>query len=313
MLRTLFEVAETQGGEQLATLATLAYAVGALLILWRALSPLLGGVLEAAAAQRGMHLGFSLACPACNGRTVVGSKCEHCGAPVILPVPVRTWAWLKAPGQLRRRPVAYGLAFLGSTAFVIVTVVGALSLGAFSPRGVLERLFFGIAAIAWAGAGFLLGRVVSLSRVGPLARARELVFGALALSLCFCAAVLAHLARPVEAKCVATLRAEGDAVVVGDQRLPAQNGEVNLEYQLVESPVLGTTFAVPLAFTAGQGSVRLHHEDLERWFLDATWQRAAVLEGRGFSVKRRSETFRIEPGARYEVRLGDREPQLKKL
>jgi hypothetical protein len=314
MLRTLFEAAEGQGGERLETLASLAYALGALFITWRALAPLLGGVFEAAAASAGVHRGFTVVCEACQGRSLLGAKCEKCNAELKLSMTVRAWARLNSPGRLRRSSVSFGVGVLASTVFVAATAIAVLSLHALSPHGTLERLFLGIAGVAWAGAAFLLSRTFSLTGIGPLTRARELLFGSGAFGVALLAAVLAQLARPQELKSLATLTADEGAVHVNGQKLPIDNGEVSLAYQLIESPALGVTMSVPLSLNGSAGNViPLEHEALEQWLLDATWQRAEALNGRGFAVKRRTEQFRVSPGHRYEVRLGEREPTLATL
>jgi hypothetical protein len=221
---------------------------------------------------------------------------------------------VKAPTQARSQGVAFVLGFVGSLAFVVVTLLGALSLNALSPAGALERLFLGVAAIAWAGAGFLLGRAFSFSRLGPFSRARELAFGSGALALTFLAALLAQAARPVQSREVAELKVEADAVVVDGARLAVANGEVGLQYQVVESPALGLVFAVPLALVGAEGSppLPLEHGTLEGWLLESSWKRAEALNGRGFSVKRRTETFKITAGSSYLLQLGEREPTLEK-
>jgi hypothetical protein len=314
MLRTLFEAAEGQGGERLETFASLAYALGALFIAWRALAPLLGGVFEAAAAGAGVHRGFTVICEACQARSLLGAKCEKCGADLKLSLPVRAWARLNSPGRLRRSSVSFGVGVLASSVFVAATAVATLSLHALSPHGTLERLFLGIAAVAWAGGAFLLSRTFSLTGIGPLTRARELLFGSGALGIALLAAVLAQLARPQEAKALATLTADEGSVHVNGQKLPIDNGEVALAYQVIESPALGLTMAVPLSLNGSAGNtVPLEHEAIEGWLLNATWQRAEALNSRGFAVKRRSEQFRVSPGHFYEVRLGEREPTLALL
>jgi hypothetical protein len=314
MLRTLFEAAESAGGERLAAVAEVVYALGAALILWRALAPLLSGAFEGAAAGAGLHRGFTVTCNVCQARTRLGARCEKCNTALGLPAHVRLWAALNAPAKLRRSAVSFGLGVFASALFVIATAVVAASSGALSPRGVLEELFAGIAAIAWAGAAFLLTRTLSLTRLGPLTRIRELVFAGAALSVAVSALAVAQLARPVELRAVATLRAEGAAVFVNGQRLAIENGEVGLQYQIIESPALGTTLTAPLAFIGAAGaSIKLRHDAVEDWLLDALWQRTQALSGRGFSVKRRAETFQVTAGETYELKMSEREPVLTKL
>jgi hypothetical protein len=314
MLRTLFEAAESQGGERLENLAALVYALGALFVAWRAVSPLLSGVFEAAAAGAGVHRGFTVVCGACQARSLLGGKCEKCNADLKLSMPVRAWARFNAPGRLRRSSVSFGVGVLASSVFVAATALGALSFHALSPKGTLEQLLLGIAALAWAGAAFLLSRTFALSGVGLLSRVRELMFGFGALSIALSSAALAQLARPVEVKSVATLSAEAGAVVVSGQKLPLENGEVTVAYQLLESNALGLSLGVPLSLNGSPGNtLPLEHSALESWLLDATWQRAEPLGRHGFQVKRRTDAFRVTPGVYYELRMGEREPTLAAL
>jgi hypothetical protein len=314
MLRTLFEAAESQGGERLETLASLVYALGALFVAWRALTPLLSGVFEAAAAGAGVHRGFTVVCGACQARSLLGSTCEKCNADLKLSLPVRVWARLNSPGRLRRSSVSFGVGVLASSVFVVATALGALSFHALSPKGTMEQLLLGIAALAWAGAAFLLSRTFALSGVGLFSRVRELMFGTGALAIALSAATLAQLARPMEVKSVATLSAEDGGVLVNGQKLKLENGDLTLAYQLLESNALGLSLGVPLSLNGSPGNtVPLEHGTLESWVLDATWQRAEALGRHGFTVKRRTDTFRVTPGARYELRMGEREPTLAPL
>jgi hypothetical protein len=58
LLRTLFEATEAAGGERLADLAALVYLLGVALVLWRALSAVVTGVLEALTSRAGLQLGW---------------------------------------------------------------------------------------------------------------------------------------------------------------------------------------------------------------------------------------------------------------
>ena len=154
--------------------------------------------------------------------------------------------------------------------------------------------------------------MLSLYGIGPLARVREMAFGSGALCVAMIAAFLAQAARPPQSKSLGSMKVEQDAVVVNGTRLGTANGEVSLQYQLVESPALGMNLAVPLAFVGAKDSVPIAPDGFEGWMLEATWKRAEALNARGISVRRKTEAFRISPGESYEVLLGEREPSLKK-
>lgn len=307
MLRTLFDALEKSMGHSLDGPASAMWALGLALVALQALAVVVRIALALSFSRAGLERAWVVRCGACGTSTRVGEPCSKCGAALSVPALGRLFARQRPPGPRRLRAgvawsavgaVLYGLASLRLVAWL-------------APSGVVERLFGGAALFAWAGLGHFLSRALGPRGRGPVARTRELLFSFAALTLLGCAVFLEETVRPVPERVLGHVTVlDASTVEIDGAKLSLAGPELGLEVQLVEHPGLGIGRVLPLAWL-GAAKAPIELGTADAWLRDAAWKNAQTVMAAGGQVKRRTETFPLAPGARYEVVLREHDVLLK--
>lgn len=306
MLRGLFEGIEKSMGPDLEGLASFAWTFGLLLVALQVLSPFARVALELMLSRAGLEQAWVVACATCGTRSPVGGECLKCGAVLRVSAVARLFA-----RNRKRSPVVrtmrWGASLLGAIAFLACSL---WLVGKLAPTGALERVFAGAALVAWAGVGLFLSRALGSRGGGPLARTRELCFAIAACGVLSAAMFLQQTVHPVPERVLVHVIASADSVDLDGAKLAITAPELGLELQVVDHPGLGLGRVLPLAWVGATRSP-IELTGTEAWLRDTTWKNAQTLMAAGAQVKRRTETFPIAPGGKYDVVLREREVLLR--
>ncbi|HEX4984593.1 MAG TPA: hypothetical protein VFV71_00845 [Burkholderiales bacterium] len=309
MMRSLFQAIEQSLGPSLATVSAVVYWAAVALLAHRILAPLLRLRMEMVAARLKVAESIMMECPYCHRETIVhDNQCSFCRKSIGLPLSLRAWHFIR----LHRHPkwfrwTCWTWDILGLALFIAVTIAGLAAVKPWVTSGPLQRLFLGIAILAWTGLGWTAARILDISMHGPIARLRDLVFslaiaGVLAVSL-----FLAVEARPVEEAVMWRIPVgEGGIARIGGRPLALPQGMIGFEYLQVDHELLGYHRVIPIAFL-GSERMELAHKGLEKWFLENLRRHGQGYSERGLSVRSRVEQFIVTPNQAYEVVERDRQ------
>jgi hypothetical protein len=185
-------------------------------------------------------------------------------------------------------------------AFAAITVAALVASGAWNTQSHLERLFVGLSLIAWAGLGWLLGRIFGIGTGGPIARLRDAVFALAVVADSTATTAVAVAARPVPETLIARVNVQGQVAQFAGRSMPLVGYQVGFEYLQIEHALAGARTIIPLAIV---GTRRIEFEQgavsatLTRHF----WNHAESYARHGLLVRKRVEQFpAFEPGI-YEV------------
>lgn len=304
MLRVIFEVVEKTLGPSLDSTASLLWGLGLAAVALQVLAPFARIAVEAWRWRAGLTPAWLIDCSACAAHVPVDEKCVKCGAALKVPTLAKLFARPIAPRPAVQR-VGWALALLGTMCFL----AAAMSLvSTLAPTSALERLFSGAALIVFAGAGNFLARAFGPRGGGPIARLRELFFAWGALVLLAGFYFLAQNVHAPPERVLAHLSASAGAADLDGAKLQLSGPEIGLELQLVDG--LGMSKVLPLAWVGATRSP-IELDTTDTWLRDNTWKHASTLRDAGVSVKRRTETFPLSPGDKYEVVLREKDVVLK--
>jgi hypothetical protein len=308
MLATLLQAIEQALGPSLSSIGDIAFWVGILMLAYVVLAPLLRVVVQSKAARSGIEREWIMSCAHCRKITVVaGPECEHCGREFELPWIVRLHIFFGNEGEAHwLRTTRWIYTFAGLSAFVTITVAALISTGAWSPQNNLEELFVGLSLIAWAGLGWLLGRVVGIGTGGPISRIRDAIFSLALATVLIGTATLASAARPVPETVVASIRIDGQVAQMGSKAIALVGYQIGFEYLQVEYDFAGFRRITPLAIV-GARRIDLPMGNFESALVDALWEHSNGLNTRGLSVRKHTEQFVANESGTYEIVLrGDK-------
>jgi hypothetical protein len=307
MLRLFFEGIEKSLGPSLDDTASIAWTFGLMLVALQTFTPLARVMIELTYAQAGLERAWVIACATCGTRSVLGGACVKCGAPLKVPAFVRFFRSARRRSRSVQR-AGWGWSSLGAIVFLLCSM---RLFAVLAPTGKLERLFAGAALCAWAGIGFFLGRALGPRGGGPISRLRELFFAGAATALLGCVFFLEQTVHPVPERVIAHVTVSPGQVDLDGAKLSlGAPDELGLELQLVEHPALGLARVLPLAWVgATRSPIDLGSTDA--WLRDSSWKHAQALMSAGAQVKRRTETFPIASGARYDVVLREHDVLLR--
>jgi hypothetical protein len=306
VLRTLFDGLEKSLGQSLSGLASFAWTLGLLLVALQVLAPFVRIALQVVFSRAGLERAWVVACGTCGSRSVLGGDCLKCGAPQKVPALARVLARRRRPSPMVQR-AGWAWSSLGALLFLAASL---RLIGGLAPSGEIERLFAGAALLAWAGVGFFLGRALGPSGGGPVVRTREAFFAGAATGLLGCAVFLEQTVHPLPERVFAHVAVEGNQVDLDGAKLSLGADELGLELQVVEHPSLGLSRVLPLAWVgATRSPIELGSTDA--WLRDTSWAHAQALMSTGAVVKRRTETFPVASGGRYEVVLREHDVLLR--
>jgi len=308
VLALLLQTIDKSLGPSLSLAAPLAFVIGAAMLIYVIAAPAMRIAIEMRAAAVGLERYWVMQCPTCKRDTIVlGGSCEHCAKSLGLPWFVRLRNALAPEGEPRwLRPIRWTLTGLCVAAFAALTIACALKSGVWNPQGNLERLFAGLAMIAWAGFGWLAGRVIGFGGGGLLARGRDAVFALVMIGALAALLTLAGASRPVEEAVLARVTVEGQRAEVNGQAIPLVGSQLGFEYLQVDHELAGFQRVVPLAIVGAQ-RVNLVTGSIEETVVDHLWEHAAAYTARGLSVRKRTEQFLAPDPGTYEVVLHGRE------
>ncbi|MBL8952655.1 MAG: hypothetical protein JNK82_17885 [Myxococcaceae bacterium] len=304
MLRTFFDAVEKHLGPSLETAATVIWALGLALISLQVLAPFARVAVQLFLGRAGLEQTWVMACPTCGEQGVLGSPCLKCGGPELKPGALaRLFARNQNPSPTGRR-VRWALSLFGALGFL----AGTFWLMSFSSTSNLERLFLGAALITYAGVGAFLGRALGARGGGPLSRLRELFFAAAAAVLMSGCLYLQQHVRALPENVLVHVTASPGSVDLDGAKLQLKGNELGLELQLIEGA--GLSRALPLAWVgATRSEIALGVTDA--WLRDSTWNNAGLLLDLGVQVKRRTETFPMSPGQKYELVMREKDVGLR--
>jgi hypothetical protein len=302
VLRTAFDVFQKELGSSLDGLSTAVWAVGLVIVAFQVLAPFARVALELAMSRWGVEQTWMVNCGCGAYRGAAGDACPNCGAKLTVPAFLRPFIKYRRPSPLRRR-ASWLVSLLGGMAFLF----GSLMLLSVSPNGSLERLFLGASLLAWAAFGMFIGRAFGPRGGGPVARTREFVCALGALAVLSSTAFLQNTVHPEAERVLAVVQASADSVEIDfGAKLATAGSQLGLELQLVEWPAMGLARVVPLGWVgATRSPIELERSDTV--LRDYTWKHADSLLKLGVQVKRRTETFPMAAGSRYEVVLREKD------
>ena len=306
MLRVVFELVEKSLGGSLEGAAAFLWGLGLALVALQVLAPFGRIAVEAWRWRAGLEPAWLIHCGACSAHVPVDETCVKCGAKLSVPALAKLFARRLQPRPAVQR-TGWALSMLGALVFL----AGSLSLvSELSPTGSMERLFAGASLITWAGAGAFLAKALGPRGGGPIARARELFFALAALVLLSGFFFLEQNVRVLPERVLGHVIASAGQVELDGAKLQLSGPELGLELQIVEG--LGMSRVLPLAWVgATRSPIELGTADA--WLRDNSWKHASTLRDAGVQVKRRTETFPLSPGDKYEVVLRERDVQLKSV
>jgi hypothetical protein len=308
MLATLLHAIEQGFGPSLSSVGDIAFWVGVLMLAYVVLAPLMRIVIQSKAARFGIEREWIMSCSHCRKITVVaGSECEHCGRELELPWIVRLHIFFGSEGEAHwLRTTRWIYTFAGLSAFVAITIAALVATGTWSPQSNIEKLFVGLSLIAWAGLGWLLGRVFGIGTGGPISRVRDAIFSIALATALIATTTLALAARPVPEIVVASVRVDGQVAQLGTKAIALVGYQLGFEYLQIEHDFAGFRRITPLAIV-GASRIDLPLKDLEATLARTLWKHANELTARGLSVRKRTEQFVTDEPGIYEIVLrGDK-------
>ena len=225
MLATLLRAIEQGLGPSLSSIGAVAFWGGMLMLAYVAIAPLIRVIVQSRAARSGIEREWIMSCQHCRKISVVaGSECEHCGHELDIPWIVRLYIFFGNEGEatwLRTTRWVYTVA--GLSVFVVITVFVLSSTGSWRPQSNIETLFVGLSLIAWAGLGWLLGRVLGIGTGGPVSRVRDAIFSLALASVLIATTTLASAARPVPETIVASVKVDGQVAQLGGKAVALES------------------------------------------------------------------------------------------
>lgn len=302
MLRLFFQGIEQTLGPSLSTVAFLIYWGGMILLAVSLLAPLLRRWMEYTARHLGIEQHWIMPCPNCNRQTVVtASSCGFCDTDLEIPGSMKFWTGAtKRRPSLRVRELRWGIQLFGNILFVLFAAWLVTALGALSPEGSLDKLFFGFGLFGLAGLGWFGGRAVRVTPSGILARARDGLGALAAIGILTLSWLLAGQASPVPETVLARFSAEHGAARIGNDHLPLPGGEIGFEYLQLDHEVLGYHEVISLAFL-GQQRLPTSHCPLLRPLIGHLRANPDAYAARGLTVRLRADRRAVTPGRSYEV------------
>ena len=303
VLRSFFEVVEKNFGGSLEGAATAVWTVGLVVAALQVLAPFFRVAVEFGLARGGLHPGWLADCAGCGSTSPLGDACLKCGAPLNVGVLAKLFTRRRAPRPAVQR-LGWAVSLLGAIAFL----VGAFWLVGLAPHSALERLFGGAALICWAGVGAFLARAFGPRGGGPIGRVRDLFFAVAAGGLLAVCVFLEQNVHPLPERVLGRVVAVAGAVELDGGRLQLAGPELGLEVQLIEG--VGMSRVLPLAWVGATRSP-IELTGVDAWLRDHSWKNAGALRELGVQVKRRTETFPLGPGDKFELVLRDRDVILR--
>ncbi len=308
MLATLLQAIEQGFGQSLSIISDTTFWIGMLMLAYVVLAPLIRVVVQTRAAYCGIEREWIMSCASCRKVTVVtGSECEHCGKDLDIPWIVRMHIFFAGGGEAHwLRTTRWVVTVIGLAAFIVITATTLVSTGTWDPQSNVEKLFVGLSLIAWAGLGWLLGRVFGIGTGGPVSRTRDAIFSFAIAAVLIATTTLALAARPVPETLLASVRVDGQVAQLGTKAIALVGYQLGFEYLEVEHEFAGFHRITPLAIV-GARRIELPLGKFESVLVEKLWKHANVLTARGLSVRKRTEQFLIDESGTYAIVLrGDK-------
>lgn len=312
MLASLLKTIEASFGAALSPAGDIAFWLGVAMTLYVVIAPIVRIAIERQAALLGMEREWIMQCLACRRITVVSDPvCEHCGKPLGIPWTVRLRNAFGNEGEAGwLRTSRWVLTVSGVVVFIAATLLVLIASGAWSPQSQVERLFVGFSLIAWAGFGWLFGRVLGIGTGGPISRVRDAIFALAAIAVLSATTTVATAARPLPETVLARVTVQGQVAQFSGRSIPLIGYQVGFEYLQIEHELAGFRRIVPLAIV-GANRIDLEHDRLTQILVDHFWNHAQAYSKRGLLIRKRIEQFpAFEPGI-YEVVLRGGEVQVR--
>ena len=164
----------------------------------------------------------------------------------------------------------------------------------------IERLFTGASLIAWAGLGWLLGRIFGIGTGGPISRIRDAVFALAAVAVLSVTTAVAAAARPVPETTVARVNVQGQVAQYNGRSTPLIGYQLGFEYLQIENEVAGFRRIIPLA-VVGAKRIDLEHGKITQTLIDHLWSNAEAYSRHGLLVRKRVEQFPASESGIYDV------------
>jgi hypothetical protein len=308
VLALLLQSVEKSLGHSLAFAASLAFWVGLLMVLYVIAAPAARIALDMGCASIGLARHWVMQCPTCKHTVVVsGANCENCGKSLDIPWPIRIRNFLTPEVEPQWwRYLRWTWTIIGMLAFAIVTVFALARSGAWSPQSGIEKLFVGLALVAWAALGWFVARAIGMNTGGLLSRSRDAVLALFAAVALAGLVALAEAARPVEEVELARATVQGQVAQVNGQSVPLVGYQLGFEYLQIDHELGGYHEVIPLAIVGSQ-SIPLIDRPWRQRLADHLWQHAEAYTARGLSVRRRSEQVIANAPGVYVIVLRGRE------
>ncbi len=304
MLGMILQTIDKTLGSSLDSAADIAFWAGLSLMTYLVIAPLTRLLLELRAARIGLEKRWVMNCPTCERTTIVSSSvCEHCGRSLSMPLSLRVrhiFMLLAEPRWLR--VTRWVLTSTGLLLFVVVTIVFAMKTSAFEARTNLERMFLGLAMIAWTGLAWLVARVLNPSQGGVLSRLRDAVFALAVFAVLSALIAVVGAARPVPETVVASVRVDGQVAQLQGKAIALAGSQMGFEYLQIDHDLVGIHRIVPIAIFGAQ-RVDLPLGRFESVLSQHLWENAHGYTARGLSVRRRTEQLLVDEPGTYEVVL----------
>ena len=313
MLATLLRAIEQGLGPSLSSVGDIAFWAGILMLAYVVLAPLMRVVVQTRIARSGIEREWIMSCKHCRKISVVaGSECEHCGRELNIPWIVRLHIFFGNEGEASwLRNTRWVYTFIGLSVFVAITVTALSTTGTWSPQSNIEKLFVGLSLIAWAGLGWLLGRVLGIGTGGPISRVRDAIFSLALATVLIATTTLALAARPIPETVVASVRIDGQVAQLGTKAIALIGYQLGFEYLQVEHNFAGFRRITPLAII-GARRIELPLNDFESKLAKMLWKHANGLTARGISVRKRTEQFVTNESGIYEIVLRGDEVSIRR-
>jgi len=313
MLATLLRAIEQGLGPSLSSVGDIAFWSGMLMLAYVVLAPLMRVIVQTRAARSGIEREWIMSCTHCRKISVVaGSECEHCGRELDIPWIVRLHIFFSNEGEASwLRNTRWVYTFIGLSVFVAITVTALSTTGTWSPQSNIEKLFVGLSLIAWAGLGWLLGRVLGIGTGGPISRVRDAIFSLALASVLIATTTLALAARPIPEIVVASVKVDGQVAQLGTKAIALIGYQLGFEYLQVEHDFAGFRRITPLAII-GARRIELPLGDFESKLVKMLWKHANGLTARGISVRKRTEQFVTNESGIYEIVLRGDEVSIRR-
>jgi hypothetical protein len=313
MLATLLRAIEQGLGPSLATVGDIAFWIGMLMLAYVVLAPLIRVVVQARAARSGVEREWIMSCRHCRKVSIVaGSECEHCGRELDIPWIVRLYIFFSNEGEANwLRTTRWVYTVIGLTAFVVISAAALSATGSWSPQSNIEKLFVGLSLIAWAGLGWLLGRVLGIGTGGPVSRVRDTIFSLAVATVLLATTTLASAARPVPETIIASVKVDGQVAQLGSKAIALIGYQLGFEYLQVEHKFVGFRRIIPLAIV-GARRIELPLGKVDSALAGTLWEHANGLTARGISVRKRTEQFVTDESGIYQILLRGDEVEIRR-